>query len=119
MIHFVEDSQSVLFSASADGTVRGGFVSTLALLKSPNEGLFEVFQVNSVEQEGNTPKVAVSTQPKTDDFRCNSKSIVETNVLAISSIDHVQNIYHYLLYGCVSGIARLHSVQPKLLLTGK
>lgn len=119
MTHFVEDDHSVLFSASADGSVRGGFVSTLALLKAPNEGLFEVFQVNSVEQDGNAAKIVVSTQIKTDSFRCNTKSIVETNVLAISSIDHVQKMDHFLLYGCVSGIARLHSVQPKSILTGK
>lgn len=118
--HFVDDCHSVLFSASADGTVRGGYVSSLALLKTPNEGLMEVFQINSVEQEGDTAKVTVTIQPKTDNFRCNTKSVVETNILAISSIDHLQKSKsHILLYGCVSGIARLHSIQPKLLLTGK
>jgi len=124
--HFIHDQQSMIFSAASDGTVRGGFPSCLATLKAPNEGLMEIFCIESVETKNDTTIIKINTKPTFQRFRQRAGAIQETNVKAITSIDNKaansflngQPESTLMIYGGISGIIHIQLISPKVMLTG-
>lgn len=47
---FIMDDQTILLSVSSDGTVRGGFVSTIATCKT-NDEVMQLFRIRVVDQQ--------------------------------------------------------------------